>query len=80
MELCFQFQAPNKLSLGYGHVMMKAIRGDSTEMIGLIFLYIVHYSGIYFVCICMKKTMKEANEKHSNKNINNIHTKTTTAG
>lgn len=59
LELCFQLQAPNKLTLGYWKAMMKAIRRESTERIYLIFPYIMHYSGIYFVWICTKKTMKE---------------------
>lgn len=64
LEHCFQVWAPNKLSLGYGKVMMKAIRGDSTENIYLIFLYTMHYSGIYFF-VCVQENYEETNEKHS---------------
>lgn len=51
LELCFPFQACNKLSLGYGKVMMKAIRGDSTERIWLIFLYVCHALLWYLFCL-----------------------------
>jgi len=39
--------------------MMKAVRGDSIERIYLIVPYMMHYHGIYFLCMCMKKTMKK---------------------
>lgn len=62
----FKFKAPKKLNLEYWKVM-KAIKGDKTEIIYLILSYTMCYSDIYFIFKCTKNAM--------NKEMKNIQVK-----
>lgn len=57
---------------------MKAINGHRAEIIYLILYHVLNCHLFYLQVY--KKSYEETNGKHSNKNINNVHTSTTTAG